>query len=436
MTDDFWSASPQLQSVLDAARTRHVGPWAVFGAVLAYVCSRVGPHVVLPPIVGGPASLNLFAGLVGPSGAGKDAARDVAAELLNLDGDGVPTHEVGTGQGIDSAYTEQSNKAGPVQFCDAALFTATEIDTLAAHAAMGGATLMPTLRKVYSGAELGARYADKFKRRPVGKHRYRAALIAGIQPARSGVLLNDSDGGTPQRWLWLPVNDPVAASGAPGVDPFDSATGDPWHSIWQRYEWHAPFGDTGELAAVQAKPRHEIEVCDTARQAILAVRTQSLAAPLTGSGGAADGHRLLTQLKVAAMLSFLHRGDGKVTDDDWTLADAVMTVSRDTRNVCAAALAANIRGANVERANLDADRADILFDRTNDRQVSAAGKAIMKRLTFRESGQWCSQGDLSREVNSRHRDYCADAVAMLVAGGAVEHRVTDGRHEYRCVEFG
>src|SRR5690606_24141290 len=144
---------------------RLVSPWATFGAVLALVCSRIGPHVVLPPIIGGHASLNSFWALVGPSGAGKDAALAVAEELLWLN-DSVPTHEVGTGQGIDSSYTTQTKK-GPVQFCDAALFTVTEVDTLAGHAGMRGSTLMPTLRKVYSGSALGARYADKDRRRPV-----------------------------------------------------------------------------------------------------------------------------------------------------------------------------------------------------------------------------------------------------------------------------
>lgn len=430
MDDDvnFWTASPQLQSILDAARIRHVGPWAVFGAALAYVCSRVGPHVVLPPIVGGPASLNLFVGLVGPSGAGKDAARDVAAELLCLEGDSVPTHEVGTGQGIDSAYTEQT-KAGPVQFCDAALFTATEIDTLAAHAAMGGATLMPTLRKVYSGAELGARYADKFKRRPVGKHRYRAALIAGIQPGRSGVLLGDSDGGTPQRWLWLPVNDPAAAAANPvTVDPFESAMG----GIWQTYDWHMPFGDSGGDAAVEHKRRHELDVCDTARRAILAARAERLAARVTDVSGAADGHRLLTQLKVAAMLSFLHRGGDKVTDDDWALAHIVMALSQQTRDVCAAVLTANTSKANAERANLDADRADILAERQGERQARAAGKAIYRLLAGRNQ-QWCTAGDLRRNINSRYRDDFIAGVIGLIDGGVVEYRVVAGRHEYRLM---
>src|SRR5690606_38473588 len=76
------------------------------------------------------------------------------------------------------------------------------------HSKQSGSTLLATLREVYSGSDLGAQYATADKRRPVRAHCYRAALVAGIQPARSGVLLDDAAGGTPQRWLWLPTTDP------------------------------------------------------------------------------------------------------------------------------------------------------------------------------------------------------------------------------------
>src|SRR4029077_20878232 len=63
--EEFWSARPELCAVRDAARSRLVSPWATLGAVMALVCSQVGPHVVLPPIVGGDATLNTFVALVG-----------------------------------------------------------------------------------------------------------------------------------------------------------------------------------------------------------------------------------------------------------------------------------------------------------------------------------------------------------------------------------
>src|SRR5690606_1247896 len=114
--DAFWTSRPVLENLRTFARARRVSPWAMLGCVLAIVASRIGPHVVLPPQIGGKASLNLLVGLVGPSGAGKDTALAAAQDFLWQDHT-VPVHELGTGQGIDSSYTEQT-KEGPVQFND------------------------------------------------------------------------------------------------------------------------------------------------------------------------------------------------------------------------------------------------------------------------------------------------------------------------------
>jgi hypothetical protein len=149
-------------------------------------------------------------GLVGPSGKGKGAANATATEFLGVEGMFM-AEEVGTSQGIDSSFSESVPKAGTVQYNDVAFFYVPEVDTVKAHAEMSGSALLPTLRKIWSGEQLGAKYAAKERRRQVKAHGYRASVVAGIQPKRSGVLLDDVDGGTPQRWLWLPVVDPHAA---------------------------------------------------------------------------------------------------------------------------------------------------------------------------------------------------------------------------------
>jgi hypothetical protein len=409
LDEDFWQARHQFASIRSVAHQRMVGPWAVLGAVLAMVCSRVGPHVVLPAIVGGRGSLNVFVGLVGPSGAGKDAATSVARELLRLN-DNVPTKEVGTGQGIDAIFVEHT-KQGPMQMCDAALLTLTEIDTLAAHASMGGANILPTLRKVFTGAALGAQYADRTKRRPVGDHRYRAALIAGIQPARSGVLLDDRDGGTPQRWLWLPVNDPLATTPA-FTESFESALG----PLWVGGDWHAPIGDTEGLTAVGPKSFHEFHVCHAAVQTIQAQRFERLTAAISAAPEAdgLNGHALLTRLKVAALLAILCRGDDKVDDEDWALAGRIMQVSDETRQLCAATLTETTRRANTARAHLEADRAEMIAEK----RVADAARAIWRRMT----ADWRTPGDLRREINSRHREDFDAAMAKLIGAGVVQRK--------------
>ncbi|WP_435589791.1 hypothetical protein [Micromonospora aurantiaca (nom. illeg.)] len=403
----FWTARRALTVIRDAARTRLVSPWGTLGAVLAHVCSRIGPHVTLPAIVGGPASLNTFWALVGPSGGGKDAAVDVARELLPL-ADAIPTHEVGTGQGIDSAYT-QVISGRPVQTCDACLLTASEIDTMAGHAAMAGSTIMATLRKVYSGSALGARYADKAKRRPVAAHHYRAALIVGVQPARSGVLLGDADGGTPQRFLWLPTNDPAAGADDPPIDPFPVARDE----VWQRYSYLDAAGETTDDSAVSLHSRVEIKVCDTARAAIITNRRDRLAAPLARATDDLSGHALLTRLKVAALLGLLD-GRAEASEEDWALASVVMAVSDETRRECVQALADAARSANVARGRQEAERADVVAEHA----VKRVAAQIVKHL--RKHGGWMAGNDLKHKIRFDVRGYFDEAVDRLHAAGQLD----------------
>jgi hypothetical protein len=330
---DFWLQRRVLHDIRWLARERRVSPWATLGAVLAQASCRIGPHVVLPPIVGGVASLNLLVGLVGPSGKGKGAATAVATEYLNVAGQFM-MEEVGTSQGIDSSFTETTAKAGTVQFNDVAFFYVPEIDTVKAHAEMAGSALLPTLRKIWSGEALGAKYAARERRRPVRAHAYRASVVAGIQPRRSGVLLNDLDGGTPQRWLWLPVTDPAAIRRTDRLVP-------------PRYQGQPPKldfdvwlpegekrGEKDEPLPVTQPTRYEIPVCEKAQNAILDARELSL---ITDEANI-DSHGLLTRLKVAAMLAFLDRRM-EVTEDDWDLAEPIMWMSNLTRASCHTALA-------------------------------------------------------------------------------------------------
>lgn len=330
MVVEFWDRRPLLADIRWFARERRVSPWATLGAVLALASCRIGPHVHLPPIVGGKASLNLLVGLVGPSGKGKGAATATATEFLGVEGRFM-SEEVGTSQGIDASFTEAPAKGGPVQFNDVAFFYVPEIDTIKAHAEMSGSALLPTLRKMWSGEPLGAKYAGKERRRPVRGHAYRASVVAGIQPKRSGILLDDVDGGTPQRWLWLPVADPGALRRTDRVKP---------PLYWKKppqldYDVWIPQGEQrgekDEPLPIDSKAPWEIPVCRKAQNDIIDARELNL----LSDEATMDSHGLLTRLKVAALLCFLDmRLDTGVTEDDWDLALAIMWISNHTRQVC------------------------------------------------------------------------------------------------------
>lgn len=189
------------------ARARCASPWATLAAALVRVVVATPPHIVIPPLVGGHMSLNLYAGIVGESGTGKDSAA-VAAEAA-LDVGHLLTCTPGSGEGIAHAYGRRT-KDGVERIATSVLFTVAEVDTLTALGGRRGATLLPELRRAYTGDRLGFQYADPDKRLPIDRHSYRMGLLVGIQPGRAGALLDDADGGTPQRFLWASAIDPDA----------------------------------------------------------------------------------------------------------------------------------------------------------------------------------------------------------------------------------
>jgi hypothetical protein len=305
--DAFWSAREVLGHIHAFARARRAGPWATLGVALARIVASTEPWIALPPFIGGPGSLNLFVGLVGKSGDGKGAATAAAEDAIHV-ADYV-TISPGSGEGLIHAYASYSTKEGLVQHTTKAYFDVPEIEGLAKKSAAQSSTLMPTLRQIWSGEQIGSQTADTSRRVHVRKHSYRAAMVAGIQPALAASLLDDSDGGTPQRFIWLPVSDP----GTPDIAPPEPEPMD--------------IVDTGPVEVHTASGVRPMDVCALAGQEIDAARL----ARGRGEGDALDGHALYARLKVAAALALLERRRD-VSEEDWQLAGVIMRVSDATRS--------------------------------------------------------------------------------------------------------
>jgi hypothetical protein len=417
----FWQERSYLSDIRWLARQRRVSPWAMLGSVLALASCRVGPHVVLPRIVGGLASLNMLVGLVGPSGKGKGAAWSVALEYLDCEGR-FPVEEVGTPQGVDATFTESTPKLGAVQYNDVAFFYVPEIDTMKAHAEMTGSALIPHLRKMNSGERLGAQYAAKERRRPVAAHRYRASAVVGIQPARSGVLLQDADGGLPQRFLWLPVHDPNLLRRTDKLQP-PLYAGQPPQIEYDVWLPEGPQrGEKDEPEPVEQKPRYEIPVSRQVENEIIDAREENLAS----EHGGMDSHSFLTQLKVAAMLGFLDRRL-EVTDDDWRLARIVMRISDQTRSICQKALDEAERddharrGKNRAVARVHEQIAEVVIRDERTGRIYELGTKLLE-LMQANPGKEFSPRELQQAMDARSRkEYWEDVRASLAATpGVVE----------------
>lgn len=392
--DTFWRARPVLAHLHAFARARRVAPWALLGVTLARVVAVVPPVVVLPSLVGSYGSLNLFVGVVGRSGAGKGTAESAAVDAVPLPGP-VATATVGSGEGIAHAYVRRT-KDGVEQHTAAVLFSVPEIDTLTALSERRGATLLPELRRAWVGERLGFAYADPTKRLPVPAHAYRMALVAGIQPERAARLLADADGGTPQRFLWLPADDPQA----PDTSPEEPG---PWRwqaPRWPQRSWTASY----QVLPVCARARAEVDADRLAR--------------LRGDGHALDGHAMFARLKIAAALAILD-GRADVDDIDWTLAAHVAERSRATRQGVVDAIAAADAAGNRRRAHAEAERAVLVAERLDTASVQRVARRLVRRL---EGRGWVPRNDLRKTCPGRDRSYFDAAIDAAFAAGQVEVR--------------
>lgn len=353
--ETFWTSCPELSACRDYARAVRVGPWAMLGAALAFTSSTIPPDVVLPGLVGDYASVNLYANLLGTSGTIKSQAIAAARVWLNLT---PPTESVkpGSGQGVAKcfAYIKRNKNGDPVQIGKrwTAVAVIPEIDTLTSAGSMTGSSLWAELRYAWSDERLGHDYTEATKSVVLQPRRYRLCMIVGVQPLRSGPLFDDIDAGTPQRFVWFPVDDPQAPDERPE----------------RPKEWNLPpwpddeaYNFDGENTRAQMLdipvdpeklrpltiPLEAFKVIDmTAREKLRGNRDID---PL-------DGHRLLCRLKVAAAIMRLCNRRDEITSDDWERAGIVMAISDRTREQAQTQLASAAAQRNRTAAELSGRR--------------------------------------------------------------------------------
>lgn len=393
--DTFWGARPELDHIRTFARARRACPWAVLGVILARITVAVPPFVVLPALVGSDASLNLFVALVATSGGGKGASEACATDAINLGN--IDTAGVGSGEGIAHLFKRRT-RTGVEDIRTQVLMRVAEIDTLAALGDRKGATLLPELRKAWSGEDLGFAYADPTKALPLPAHSYRLALVAGVQPGRAQWVLDDAAGGTPQRFLWLPASDPHAPDTPPPC---------PKPLPWTAPSWPVADYLTGRVA---------LPVCQQARTLIDANRL----ARLRGEGETLDGHALLTRLKTAAALALLNQRIN-VNDEDWALSEVIADLSEHTRAGIVDHLQREAQNRNQGRAEAEATRAVLITERVEDAAIQRVCRGIHR--TLKDGPKLRS--DLSRKITSRDRQYLDEALDRLVQAGQITADDTD-----------
>jgi hypothetical protein len=357
--DGFWEARPALAHIRTFAYSRMAAPWPMLGVIMLRVLYTVPPWVTLPPIIGNRGSLNMLLALVGRSSSGKGAAEGAAADAVDVHHLPVYCSSPGSGEGIGHQYAHHVRREGRDELerdRDAVLFSAPEVDSLAAVWGRQGATLGPQLRSAYFGERLGFGYADARRRIILEPHSYRLGLIIGVQPARAALLLSDAEigGGTPQRILWLPTQDPRISADPPPSPPPRSL--ESTRRSWKTGHLHLP----------------EV-VADEIRQAHVARQRGEVSDEL-------DGHRLFTQEKVAVALALLD-DRREMNLDDWALAAMVMAKSDQTRAMIIATLRDKQHAIDAANAHREGRKAVVVAAAVRTEAEQRVGSRLLDYLT-------------------------------------------------------
>ncbi|SFG61465.1 hypothetical protein SAMN04488582_11073 [Mycobacterium sp. 455mf] len=395
----------------------------MLGNCLVRAASMIPPHVVLPPTIGDYASLNLFVAVIGRSGDTKSAAMAAAESWCRVEPGYAPS-KPGSGEGLAKCFAyvrkNPANAGGGYEQVGtqwSVVAKIPEVDTLVATATRGGATIMSTLREGWSGERLGTDYAGDEKRIVLQSNRYRLCLVMGVQPGRAQPLFDDADGGTPQRFVWLPSADPYM----PEIEPDEPAPCD--LGTWEPATVNPlPLDidtERNRLLAELADPAGYavLDIPEVAREAIRATRRAVARGDV--SVDPLDGHKLLVRLKVAGALMALEGRRTTITDGDWERAETVMAVSDKTRQSVIDELKLQLDEKNTNRGVADGVRGDIAEQIKNDRAVNRVAENIARLLRDKFDG-YCARAEVRKRLNSRDRVYFDDAEIQLVNSWRIE----------------
>jgi len=327
LPDEFYEAREAHRHIRQAGHSRNRSGDVALMASLTRLSGIVSHNLRADTGVGGAASLNLFVGILGPSGIGKSTGVEVADQIMpvppDLDfRDGLP---VGSGEGIAEVFMdtveegtgrfkrggEEIMKIVRKQVRRNAFFWVDEgVALTRLMKERSGSTLGETLRSAAVGQTLGATNASKETSRYIPRGSYSMGMLVGFQPETVLPLFDEQAEGTPQRFLWTQVVDPAI----PDEQPQHPGQLTGWRC--------AIVADKPTPITFDAEIRRELRRADLAR-----ARGEVAPADMNPL----DSHAPLMRVKVASLLAILG-GRHHVNPEDWELAAMVWEASCDARD--------------------------------------------------------------------------------------------------------
>lgn len=431
LPDEFWDARESLGRVRQAAHSRVRSGDVVFYGMLARLAA-MAPHTLRADTgVATPASLNLFAAIVGPSGGGKSSGLSVSRDLVKATRD-LEEFPLGSGEGMAESYMGEavegtgemakdgSEKTAKVrkQVRHNVLFHSDEGNSLNKLIERAGSTVGETLRSAWSGETIGQKNGRVETTRTVPARSYSAGLLIGYQPTTALPLLDDFEAGTPQRFLYAWAVDPSIPGRQqrvpwPGeiVSPFPAHVPVEPQSTGLGTLAAAPFA--GDLTPITFDEAITEELYDLEH----AKNTGSLPADHPLRDPFRSQHPVL-KVKVSSLLALLE-GRRHVVAEDWRLAQIVIDTS-DRVRIYLQALARDAAGK--ARAAHEAAEGALEAHREHARisVASALETAADRRVAVRVAVVVHEQGPSTVAAVRRklaHRDRPAVEAAVEHAAG-------------------
>jgi hypothetical protein len=400
LPDDFWAARPHLKHIRDAAHSRQRSADALLHITLARL-SAITPHTChLPGIVGTAAPLSYFAAIVAPPGVGKSSADAIGAEILPAPTWVLDHLPLGSGEGLAEALfdlVEEVDEEGKLrkvkrQVRHNAYIWADEGQALGEIGGRKGSTLLPTIRTIWTGGVMGQANARAETHRVVPALTYAYGFSIALQPGKANALLEDSDGGTPQRFGWASAIDPTIP---------DRQHRPPWPG---ELDWDPPaLVVTGAALGVDEEVATEIQDADLARS-----RGEVAVSEMDAHGG-------LYRFKVAGLLTVLDSRN-HITTDDWELAGVVKAASDAVRTSVIGAVAADAEKREAAFRERHADREVTADRRKHDAAVAECAQRIQAKVVAKPG---VTVAELRRTLTKRLRDVLDDGLAEAASNGWV-----------------
>jgi hypothetical protein len=438
LPDTFWAARESLSRIRQAAHSRVRSADVVFLGLLCRLSAMV-PHTLRADTgIGQPASLNLFAAIVGPSGGGKSSGLSVSRELIKA-GRHLEEFPLGSGEGIAEAYMGEALEGTGVMAKDgsekqvkvrkqvrhAALFHSDEGASLNKLIERAGSTVGETLRSAWSGEAIGQKNGRAETTRTIPARSYSAGLVIGYQPSTALPLLADYEAGTPQRFLYCWAVDPTIPPRSarvpwPGeiVSPFPGDVPTDLPSAGTVF----PGPPAIDLSPIRFAEAILDELYDTehAKSTGALPAGHWLLIPGTAELDPFKSQHTVLKVKVSALLALLE-ARRNVTPDDWRLAQIVIDTSDRVRGyldalarVAAGKARAAFLAAEAEaehfRAHARASVSEAL-DLTAERRV-----AVRTAIKVHDGGP-ATLGALRKAATSADRRLIEAGVEIAVESG-------------------